>query len=50
VPLYDIGDGHYYLYDNNSGRVVQWAMPNGGIARVVDQALEPFLIGVLFGS
>ncbi|MFL9925040.1 SMI1/KNR4 family protein [Herbaspirillum lusitanum] len=50
VPLLEIGDGHYYLYLNRSGEVIQWATPNGGVVRVMDTALEPFLCKVLFGS
>lgn len=44
LPLLDIGDGHYYLYDNEEAKVMQWATPNGGLVRVLDEGLEKFLI------
>lgn len=48
VPLLEIGDGQYYLYDNESHKILVWATPNGGIVRVIDEALETFLIKQLF--
>jgi hypothetical protein len=48
VPLMDVGDGHYYVYDNAAQRIVLWATPNGGIVKTVDESLEPFLIDHLF--
>jgi len=48
VPLLDIGDGHYFLYDNGAREVLQWATPNGGIVEVLDESLETFLIHHLF--
>jgi len=48
VPLLDIGDGQYYLYDNQSHKVLVWATPNGGVVRVVEEGLEAFLIKHVF--
>ncbi|MEW6762544.1 MAG: SMI1/KNR4 family protein [Pseudomonadota bacterium] len=48
LPLLDAGDGHYYLYDNQSQKILQWATPNGGVVRVLDLGLEPFLTSQLF--
>ncbi|SFB27757.1 hypothetical protein SAMN04515620_13425 [Collimonas sp. OK607] len=48
VPLLELGDGHYYLYQNESGKVLQWAAPNGGIVKTLDQDLETFLGNALF--
>ncbi|WP_454864332.1 hypothetical protein [Pseudomonas rhizophila] len=50
VPLLDIGDGQYYLYDNQSQKVLVWATPNGGIVRVVEDGLETFLIKHVFAG
>jgi hypothetical protein len=43
VPLLDMGDGRYYLYDNATRKIVLWATPNGGIVRELDESLETFL-------
>ncbi|WP_294739096.1 SMI1/KNR4 family protein [uncultured Pseudomonas sp.] len=48
VPVLELGDGQYYLYDNASGKVVLWATPNGGIVRVLEEGLEGFLIKYIF--
>jgi hypothetical protein len=48
VPLIDVGDGQYWLYDNKAQRIVLWATPNGGIVQSVDDSLESFLIERLF--
>ncbi|MFT2158551.1 SMI1/KNR4 family protein [Pseudomonas putida] len=48
VPLLELGDGQYYLYDNRSQRVVLWATPNGGVVRTLDDNLEAFLIKHVF--
>lgn len=48
VPLLELGDGQYYLYDNRNQRVVLWATPNGGLIRNIDQTLEAFLIKHIF--
>ena len=50
VPLLEIGDGHYYLYDNSTHKVLVWAKPNGGVVRVCDEGLEAFLSQKLFGQ
>ena len=50
VPLLDIGDGQYYLYDNQTRQVLVWATPNGGIVRVVEDGLEAFLIKHVFAG
>lgn len=49
LPLLDIGDGQYYLYDNQTGSIVQWATPNGGVVKFIDQDIESFLVEKLFG-
>lgn len=48
VPLMDVGDGQYYLYDNKVQRILLWATPNGGVVKTIDESLEPFLIDHLF--
>lgn len=48
VPLFDIGDGHYYLYDNHAEMIVLWATPNGGIQKTIAKSLENFLLELLF--
>lgn len=50
VPLLDVGDGRYYLYDNGTREILLWATPNGGIVKVLDEGLETFLIRQLFGD
>lgn len=50
VPLLEVGDGQYYLYDNKAQRIVLWATPNGGIVRVLDEGLEAFLSQKIFGE
>ena len=49
VPLSDIGDGHFYLYDNHAKTILIWASPNGGIVKESKSDLEGFLISLLFG-
>lgn len=48
VPLLELGDGQYYLYDNQNQQVVLWATPNGGLVRTLDQGLEDFLVHQIF--
>lgn len=48
IPLCDIGDGHYYIYDNKANNILLWASPNGGIVKTINQPLEKFLIDLLF--
>jgi hypothetical protein len=50
VPLLEIGDGQYYLYDNQARKVLVWATPNGGIVRVLEDGLEAFLIKHVFAD
>lgn len=50
VPLLEIGDGQYYLYDNQARKVLVWATPNGGIVRVLEDGLEAFLIQHVFAG
>lgn len=50
VPLMEIGDGQYYLYDNGAAQVVQWATPNGGVVKVVGAGLESFIAQYVFGG
>ena len=49
VPISDIGDGHFYLYDNHAKTVLIWASPNGGVVKEIKSNLEEFLISLLFG-
>nr|WP_019367517.1 SMI1/KNR4 family protein [Pseudomonas luteola] len=48
VPLLELGDGQYYLYDNHHQRVLLWATPNGGVVRTLQLSLEDFLKTHLF--
>lgn len=48
VPLLELGDGQYYLYDNRNQHVVLWATPNGGVVRTLDENLESFLLKHIF--
>ncbi|MDO5651808.1 MAG: SMI1/KNR4 family protein [Moraxella sp.] len=48
VPLYDIGDGHYYLYDNLNQKILKFALPNAGVYEYIDTQLEQFLLDLLF--
>lgn len=50
VPLFEVGDGHYYLYDNAKQQVLLWATPNGGIVKTIDRNLESFLCREIFGA
>ena len=50
VPLLEIGDGQYYLYDNQARKVLVWATPNGGIVRMLEDGLETFLIKHVFAG
>jgi len=50
LPLMEIGDGQYYLYDNKTQQVLLWATPNGGVVRVLDEGLEEFLTKKIFGE
>jgi hypothetical protein len=48
VPILDVGDGRYYLYDNEAQKLLLWATPNGGIVEVLDTTLESFLVKQIF--
>ncbi|GHT80789.1 hypothetical protein AGMMS49960_02990 [Betaproteobacteria bacterium] len=48
VPVLELGDGHYYLYDNIGKRVLLWASPNGGVVKELHESLEDFLIQKIF--
>jgi hypothetical protein len=48
VPLLEVGDGQYYLYNCNTQKVLLWATPNGGVVRTLDLGLEQFLIKQFF--
>lgn len=50
VPLLELGDGQYYLYDNRTHQILLWATPNGGVVRVLGENLEMFLIKHIFAS
>jgi hypothetical protein len=50
VPLMEVGDGQYYLYDNKAQQIVLWATPNGGVVRVLDEGLEEFLVMKIFSE
>ncbi|MDV7212335.1 SMI1/KNR4 family protein [Azotobacter beijerinckii] len=50
VPLMEIGDGHYYLYDNATQKVLLWASPNGGIVKTLPEGLEDFLAKKIFSA
>lgn len=48
LPVLEVGDGHYYLYDNKKQRILLWATPNGGTIKTFDESLESFLINHIF--
>lgn len=50
VPLLELGDGQYYLYRNQDQKVLLWATPNGGLARVLNEDLETFLLKHIFAA
>lgn len=47
VPLCEIGDGHYYIYDNNEANIKVWTSPNGGVSKKVGDDLEEFLLNLI---
>ncbi|WET16382.1 SMI1/KNR4 family protein [Yersinia intermedia] len=47
VPLCDIGDGYYYLYDNQQRKILTWSMINGVVA-TSGEDLEAFLLRIVF--
>lgn len=46
IPITEIGDGHYYMYDNASETVVVVSLPDIGIKKV-ESNLEKFLSKVI---
>lgn len=48
IPLMELGDGQYYLYDNQSSKILLWATPNGGTVRKIPGNLEDFFINHIF--
>lgn len=48
VPVLDVGDGQYYLYDNKAQKLVLWATPNGGCVKVLEDSLEAALSKLIF--
>jgi len=47
VPLCDIGDGYYFLYDNGQSKILTWSMI-GGVVETSDGTLEDFLLRTIF--
>lgn len=47
VPISDIGDGHYYMYDNSTQNIVTVSLPDLGI-KIICSDLESFLIDLIF--
>ena len=47
VPIADIGDGHYYMYDNRTQNIVVVSLPGIGI-KIICSDLEAFLIDLTF--
>jgi len=50
VPLMDVGDGRYYLYDNEAQRILLWATPNGGVVETTDEGLDTFIAKLVFAA
>ena len=49
VPLCDIGDGYYYLYDNQQHKILTWSMITGVVESSGD-TLEAFLLRTVFDA
>lgn len=47
IPISDIGDGHYYMYDNSTQDIVVVSLPGVGIKQVSSN-LESFLAELIF--
>lgn len=43
VPLLDAEDGHYYLYDNATGKIVRWS-PLSGVRETLNASLATFVL------
>lgn len=50
LPLMEIGDGSYYLYDNDSEMILLWSTPNGGVVRTLSETLEEFFLKYVFNQ
>ena len=48
IPILELGDGNYYLYDTKKNAINLWATPNGGIVNTINQNLESFLAKQIF--
>ena len=48
VPVLELGDGQYYLYDCQDKQIVLWATPNGGVVRTLKDDLEQFFLKHIF--
>lgn len=47
VPLCDVGDGYYSLYDNQQGKILAWSMIVG-VVETKEESLERFLLRTVF--
>lgn len=47
VPLCEIGDGYYSLYDNQQGKILTWSMIVG-VVESREESLEGFLLRTIF--
>ncbi|MBA0217823.1 SMI1/KNR4 family protein [Pectobacterium brasiliense] len=47
VPLCEIGDGYYYLYDNQARQILTWSMVSG-VQECSNESLETFLLKTVF--
>jgi len=47
IPIADIGDGHYYMYDNSTQNIVTVSLPGVGI-KIICSGLESFIIDLTF--
>ena len=45
LPILDLGDGHYSLYDLVTGHVVEWT--KDGVIRELNSGLEQYLLDVV---
>lgn len=47
VPLCEVGDGYYSLYDNQQGNIMTWSIITG-VVDISDESLEGFLLRTIF--
>jgi len=47
IPIADIGDGHYYMYDNSTQNIVTVSLPGVGI-KIICSDFESFIIDLTF--